>query len=158
MPMYCTRTLCTVHQTMTQQNKQHSQGVMVSSQLKDQLPDAVLNEEILASLDSSFVHIVIDKSIGSERIPLVGAFRSVLVDEKPELELKVELQQAFEFAALKSSIVVESFDVLRGEERVLTVTGPFIVPAARVQDLDHVTQTCVLMLQLERMVSRQVNG
>lgn len=122
--------------------------ILMSDALKGQLPE--LESEIADQLHGQYVHVVADRRIGGQQLPLAGLLRTVLFDTHPEIEFKVELSEAL--ATVKANdLSFEGFELQHGEETTLNIPGPFAVKAARLQEIDPTTQTCVLALQLHRV-------
>lgn len=121
--------------------------ILMSETLKGQLPE--LESEMAEQMQGQYVHVVADRRIAGQSLPLAGLLRTVLFDASPEIEFKVELSEAL--ATVKAEkLTFESFELEHGEE-TLQMPGPFTVKAARIQEIDAATQTCVLALQLQRV-------
>lgn len=120
----------------------------MSETLRGQLPE--LESDIAEQMHGNYVHVVADRRIGGQQVPLAGLLRTVLFDTQPEIEFKVELSEALA-TVQANDLVFEGFELQHGEETSLPMPGPFKVKAARIQEIDPVTQTCVLALQLQRV-------
>lgn len=119
----------------------------MSDALKGQLPE--LESDEIDHLSDQYVHVIIDRRVAGQKVPLVGLLRSVLFDLEPELDVKVELTEAL--AVVKArDLAIAGFELQHGEESTVEVPGPFTIKAARIEDINAQTQTCVLMLQLQR--------
>ena len=122
--------------------------ILMSDALRGQLPE--LESEMAEHMQGQYVHVVADRRIGGQQLPLAGLLRTVLFDTSPEIEFKVELAEAL--ATVKANdLSFGSFELQHGEETTLQMPGPFTVKAARIQEIDPMTQTCVLALQLQRV-------
>lgn len=121
--------------------------ILMSETLKGHLPE--LESDEIDQLSSQYVHVVVDRWVAGTQVPLTGLLRSVLFGLEPELDIKVELPEAL--AVVKAqNLVIAGFELQYGEESTVEVPGPFTVKAARIDDINAQTQTCVLMLQLQR--------
>jgi hypothetical protein len=121
--------------------------ILMSDALKGRLPE--LESEMVDQLQGQYVHVIADRHIGTQHLPLTGLLRTVLFDVHPEIEFKVELAEAL--ATVRANeLRFEKFELQHGEETTLEMPGPFTVKAARIQEIDPLTQTCVLALQLQR--------
>jgi len=119
----------------------------MSDTLKDHLPD--LESDVVDQLQDQYVHVVADRRIGAKSLPITGLLVSVLFDVQPEIEFKVELSEAL-ITVSANTLSFVSFELHHGETTV-PIPGPFIVKAARIQDIDALNQMCVLSLQLQRV-------
>ncbi len=121
--------------------------ILMSDALRGQLPE--LESDEIDQLSSQYVHVVVDRWVGQQQIPLIGLLKSVLFDLEPELEIKVELKEALSVVKARD-LRVEGFELQHGEDETVTVPGPFNIKAARIEDINAQMQTCVLSLQLLR--------
>lgn len=122
--------------------------ILMSEALRGQLPE--LESEMAEQLRGQYVHVLAARRVGGQQLPLVGLLRTVLFDTHPEIEFKVELSEAL--ATVKANdLSFDGFELQHGEETTLDIPGPFTVKAARIQEIDPATQTCVLALQLQRV-------
>lgn len=120
--------------------------ILMSDILKDQVPE--LESDAVDELQKQYVHVIADRRIGGQQVPIAGLLVAVLFDITPELEFRVELGEAL--ATVKAEqLSIHSFELQHGDVTV-PVPGPFMVKAARIQDVDVFNQTCVLSLQLQR--------
>lgn len=122
--------------------------ILMSDVLKGQLPD--LESEMAERMHAQYVHVIADRRIGGQQLPLAGLLRSVLFDANPEIEIKVELTEALK-TVKANDLRFESFELQHSDEETLPIPGPFTVKACRIQEIDAETQTCVLALQLQRV-------
>lgn len=127
--------------------KADTSRVLMSDVLKGQLPEHESN--IVDQLEAQYIHVVADRYISNQSKPLVGLLRTVLFDTSPEIEIKIEISEAL--ATVKAEqLVFNGFELQHGDE-TLQMPGPFNVKAARIQEIDPATQTCVLALHLGRV-------
>ncbi len=118
----------------------------MSDQLRGQVPG--LDDEQLDELTSDFVQVFGDRYFGEERSPMTGVLKTVLFDKEPEIEFTTALEQALASVS-KEGLRFEGFELHHGDTTV-PIPGPFRVKAARIHDIDHVRQTCVFALSLQR--------
>jgi hypothetical protein len=118
--------------------------VLMSESLRGTVPDL---EEGVAP-DVQFVIAIGHRKVGNKEEPLVGSLVGVLFDQKPEIEIKVTVEEAINVIEAQN-LSFEKFEMHHGE-RIFELVGPFSVSAARMQDFDVATQMCVLMLSLSR--------
>jgi hypothetical protein len=128
------------------QVKADNSRVLMSEALRGQLPD--LDDAGPAALEGSYVHAVVDATIGDKQTAFVGILRSVLFGDRPEIELRLQLEEAIAFAKA-SSPVVTAVHLLHGDEEV-ELAGPFTVVGLRLDDINAVEQLCVMSLGLQR--------
>lgn len=121
--------------------------VLMSDTLKDQVPD--VDPAALEELSAKYVHVIANRVVGGQLLPITGIMLSTLFDAKPEVELKVLVDDALDVIEAQNQYF-EGFELHHGT-RIVPMTGPFKVAAARIQEVDVKTQMCVLLLQLERM-------
>lgn len=119
---------------------------MMSDVLKGQIPE--LDDQHVDDIEEKYVHVVAERFVNNQRVPIAGLLQSVLFDVVPEIEIKVALQDALE-TANADGLSFGSFFITYGETKV-TLKGPFIVKAARIQDINETSQTCVIALCLNR--------
>lgn len=122
-------------------------NVLMSDVLKGNVAD--IDPDQLDELQGRYVLAVIDRTAQGQRVPITGIMLSVLFDLKPEIEVKVELNEALDLIEAKDQ-VINLIDLHHGE-RIVPLKGPFKVAAARIQEVDPKVQMCVLHLQLERV-------
>ncbi len=121
--------------------------ILMSDVLKDKVPE--LESDAVDELQNQYVHVVADRRIGGQQIPIAGLLVAVLFGAIPELDFKVELSEAL-ITVKADQLSINSFELQHGDVTV-PVPGPFYVKAARIQDIDVFNQTCVLSLQLQRV-------
>lgn len=125
--------------------------ILASKELVDQIPDAQIDDE-LERLASGMIMVVADRIVGKKQAPITGVLSSVLFDVKPEIEIKVNTDDAFDVVEAQEQHF-NTFE-LHKEERIVSLKGPFLVTAARIQEIDPKTSMCVLALQLERLTKK----
>lgn len=97
---------------------------------------------------TQFVIAIGHRKVGNKEEALVGSLVGVLYDQKPEVEMRVTIDEAI--AVIKAeSLSFDKFEFHYGDKD-FELVGPFTVAAARMQEFDVRTQMCVLMLSLQR--------
>ncbi len=127
--------------------KPNTSRILMSDVLKGQLPE--LESDAIDELHGQYVHVIADRFMNGAQLPLAGLLRTVLFDQAPEIEMKIELSEALK-TVKANDLRFDSFELQHGDEETLVMPGPFIVKAARIQEIDPTTQTCVLALHLQR--------
>lgn len=131
----------------------------MSDVLRGQIPELeeeVNDAELAAELDeASQQHIVVviqychDEN-ESKVETVVGIFKGIHVNEKPEVELRADVTTAFEILERRQLVRFLNFEVHHGEKTVFTLKGPYRPIAVRVDEINVVDQICTLGLHLER--------
>jgi hypothetical protein len=123
----------------------------MSDALRGRIPD-LEDQPVVAAAENGagYVHCTIN--VSNNEMPIVGLTCSALLCEKPELELKVMLDTAMDLAARKGDTVIESIE-LQHLDRKVTIDGPFMIVALRLQEIDARTQVCVLAMQLDAAIA-----
>lgn len=121
----------------------------MSEALRGALPD--LDEGVdVDPLVGEGVYVIADRSTGggTSNVPLTGVLRSILFDTCPEVEMRIELAEAFAVVQAHD-LVFRGFELHHGQATV-RLPGPFTVKAARIEEIDVQAQLCVLLLHLQR--------
>jgi hypothetical protein len=121
--------------------------VLMSEALRGQVAEELENEAAV-SLEHHAVTVVASIQLGDTKTAVVGLLRSVLFEAEPELEFRVQLDDALDVVAAQS-LQFLGFE-LHHSERVIETLGPFTVKGARIDDVDTLSQLCTLSLGLKR--------
>lgn len=121
--------------------------VLMSDVLKGQVPE--LEGEVPAAVVDRHVVVVIEKVVSNESTAVIGVLRGVLLGAEVELEFKCELKEALDILETKG-LSIGHFE-LHHDQRVLQVPGPFIVKAARLDEISPVDQLCALGLHMTKL-------
>jgi len=120
--------------------------ILVSDSLQGQVADVDPTEEFKNNLLIAVLSVLkSDKGVET----LVGSVASSLLDEHHELEIKVEMQEGFNFYRTWPHIVLAGYEIHRAEE-IVSFKGPLRVSAVRIQEIDPARQTCVLAMKLAK--------
>jgi hypothetical protein len=120
--------------------------ILMSDVLKGNVPE--LENETVEMSSGKAVIAVFSKVAGNKVEGMVGALRGVLFDVNPEIEVRVEVEEAFKVVRT-SNLQFQKFELHYGED-VIEVPGPFIVTAARIDAIDVFDHMCTLSLNLKR--------
>lgn len=129
--------------------KPNMSHVLMSETLKGQLP-GLDGDDPLVQFAGQAVYVIIDRRIGGQPLPLSGVLSSILFGAEPEVEVHVELSEAL-VTVKADNVQIVAIELHHGEETTVPVPGPFTVKAARIDDIDVATQSCILALQLQRV-------
>jgi len=131
--------------------KANPHHILMSDTLKGTVPE--FESDTVSEMRDKYIHVVADRRISGQQVPLVGLLRTVMFGESPEVEMKVEISDAI--ATIKAEqLFFEVFTFQHGDDDLL-LPGPFTVSAARIQEIDPITQTCILALGLQRIVKKR---
>jgi hypothetical protein len=121
--------------------------ILMSDILKGQVPE--LDGEHIDELRNKHITIVAGKTIGTKTESMVGILRGIHVGQEPEIEFRCEIKEALDIIEA-SQLSFSGFALHHGEDRIVQIPGPFIVKAARIDEISPVDQLCTLGLHLMR--------
>lgn len=131
--------------------EQEVSTILMSEALRGQVSEEIENEA--SAIEQNIVTTIVQVQIAAKKTAIVGILRSVLVENEPELEFKVQLDEALAlveaYRPLTEKIVVFGFELHHGE-RVIQVEGPFAIKGARVDEISPNDGMCILSLGLRR--------
>lgn len=140
MLMSCFVNWYTVHEMEMTADTSH---VLMSDALRGQVPG--LDGDVPAP-SAQHVIIIAERMIGDKSTPMVGVLRGVLLGVDPEIEFRCELKEALDVIEAQN-LSFGRFE-LHHAERIVHVPGPFIVKAARIDEISPSDQLCTLGLHL----------
>lgn len=127
--------------------KADTNHVLMSDVLKGQVPE-LEGEHPVDQLHGKHVIVITERVIGDKVDGMVGILRGLMLGENPEIEFRCDIKEAL--AILKAnSLSFNRFELHHGED-VVPVVGPFIVKAARIDEIVVQDQLCTLGLHLQR--------
>lgn len=127
--------------------KADTNHVLMSDVLKGQVPE-LEGEHPVDQLHGKHVIVITERVIGDKVDGMVGILRGLMLGENPEIEFRCDIKEAL--TILKSnSLSFNRFELHHGED-VVPVVGPFIVKAARIDEIVVQDQLCTLGLHLQR--------
>lgn len=124
--------------------------VLMSDVLRGQIP-ALEGEGSTDQLDGKHVVVVAQKVVGQKTEGLIGILRGALLGTDPEIELRIDLKEALEIIRAPG-LSFTGFELHHGEDLVIPIPGPFIVRAARIDEISAQDQLCTLGLHLVKQV------
>ena len=127
--------------------KAETSKVLMSEVLRGRVPEEIENEAA-QSIENGMVTVLIQVQRGPKRTSIPGILRSVLFEAEPELEAKVELDEALNIIEAKD-LQLLGFELHHGD-RVIQVPGPFWVKGTRIDEINPLDGMCLLMLGLKR--------
>lgn len=121
----------------------------MSDVLKGQVPE--FDEEPSGDQHNAAKHVILiaEKVTGGRTSGMVGVLRGILLGIDPEIEFRVELKEALDILQA-NNLVFTRFELHYGEDIVVPIPGPFIVKAARIDEISPVDQLCTLGLHLTK--------
>jgi len=126
----------------------NNSSILMSDTLKGHVP--ALEEEPLPEDPLAGEHVVViaAKRVANQRDAIVGILRSVLFDVDPEIEFRIQLSEAMDIIEAPG-ISFDGFELHHGE-RIIKMGGPYLVKAARIDDISSKDQMCTLGLHLKK--------
>lgn len=128
--------------------KADNDRVLMSEALRGQVPELEGEAQVPAELVLNAVTVVAEKRIGDKVTAMVGVLRGVLLGSEPEIEFRCALDEALDVLEA-SQLSFGGFELHRGD-RVVQIKGPFLVKAARLDEIVPGDQLCTLGLHLAR--------
>ena len=125
--------------------KVNTDRVLMSDTLRGMLPE--IDEEIELA-KKKHVIVVGQMLIGPKSQGVTGILRGVLFGASPEIEIRMQLDEALN--------IIQSPDVsfgkfeLHHDERIVDMPGPFLILAARIDEISVSDQMCTLGLHLKK--------
>ena len=122
--------------------------ILMSDSLKDVFREEDPFDDVEKAEDK-FVIIALDHIVDGKRIePILGTLVSFLLDQSPEVEVKVSIATAFSiFKSMAQQNHVNELQLHHGEDQI-SLEGPYLIEAIRMQDINAAAQTCVLAMKL----------
>jgi len=126
----------------------------MSDVLRGQVPalDDTVAEVSVEELGNQHVLLVAEKVTGAKVTGVVGILRGALLGPDPEIEFRCEIEEALNIMEAPN-LSFNKFE-LHHDKRIVPVTGPFIVKAARIDEINVQDQLCTLGLHLARKAQR----
>lgn len=122
--------------------------VLMSEVLRGQVP-SLEGEHPVDQLAHQHVVVIAEKVVGGKAEGMVGILRGILLGTDPEIEFRAELREALEILKA-TNLSFNRFELHLGESLVVPIPGPFIVKAARIDEISPSDQLCTLGLHLSR--------
>lgn len=122
--------------------------VMMSEALKGQIPIIDDENALFEQAQEKLVIVVAEKLSSNKSTAVVGALRGLLLGADPEIEFRCELGEALSIIE-EQSLVFNNFELRHGERKI-KLPGPFVIKAARIDEISALDQMCTLGLHLSR--------
>lgn len=129
--------------------------VLMSDVLRGNVPeleDAVEDASEKQVAEYHAVIVLAQKSIKDPNRPppqpFAGILRGVLFGLEPEIEFRVEMKEAMDIIEAPD-LSFDGFELHHGE-RIIKMPGPFIIKAARIDEISPQEQLCTLGLHLKK--------
>lgn len=127
--------------------------ILMSDSLRDSLKESNPFQD--EPQVEKYVIIALDRVVGTQSSSIVGSLSSILFDSHIELEMQVTVDDAMiVIKSLNSENYVKEIQ-LHHDVEVVTVTGPYVIDAARLQDFKPALKSCVLALKLSNYNAAQ---
>lgn len=120
--------------------------VLMSDALRGVVPE-LEGEERPEPPQGKHVVVIAQKVVGSKQEGLVGVLRGVHLGAEPEIEFRIDLSEALGLISAQNLSFV-NFELHHGESTVVKIPGPFIVKAARIDEISPAEQLCTIGLHL----------
>ena len=127
--------------------KPKTSNVLMSDVLQGQIADFD-GEQFIDASSKQHVLVVAEKVIGPTRSGLVGILRGIHFDVEPEIGIRLALTEALDIVEA-SGLWFQKIELHHGE-RVVPIGGPYIVKAARIEEISPADQLCTLSLHLKK--------
>lgn len=121
--------------------------ILMSDVLKGQVPE-LEGEVPVDPFRGKHVIVIAQKTVGTKQEGVIGILRGVLFDVEPEIELRIDLKEALDIVE-GHNLSFNKFE-LHHDQRVVELPGPFVVKAARIDDISVLDQLCTVSLHLKR--------
>lgn len=121
--------------------------LLMSDSLRGHVPE-LEDEQQVVPTDADPVSVVISAQFGQKATAIVGLLRGVLFGTDPELEVRLQLDEALDVVS-SPNFAFLGFAVHHGDREV-KVMGPFLVTAVRIDDVNANEGLCTLSFGLKR--------
>lgn len=130
--------------------KVDNERVLMSEALRGQVPELDGGDpEFRRELMQKVVTVIAERRVGDKATAMVGVLRGVLLGSEPEIEFRCDLTEAMDVLEAQQ-LTFGSFELHYGE-RVVQIKGPFVVKAARLDEITLDDPLCTLGLHLARL-------
>lgn len=118
--------------------------------MSDSLRESMGNDDIFKeeSQKDSFIIVALDRTVAGQSSSVVGVLSSILLDRHIEIEMRISIEDALQTVkSLSEENCVNEVQLHHGDE-VVSITGKYVIDAARVQDINSSLKVCVLAMKL----------
>ena len=123
--------------------------VLMSEVLRGQVPELEGDQQLDPLAAAKHVVVIAEKVVGNKVEGMVGILRGILLGAAPEIEFRADLKECLEILKT-SSLTFSKIELHYGEEIVVPIVGPFIVKAARIDEISPADGLCTLGLHLTK--------
>ena len=123
--------------------------VLMSDVLKGQVPELEGEHPVDQMHAATQVILIAEKIVGGKTEGMVGILRGLLLGQDPEIEFRTDLKEAL-FILKANQLSFTKFEIHYGEDIVVPIPGPFVVKAARIDEISPADQLCTLGLHLTK--------
>src|SRR3990167_7159243 len=116
--------------------------VLMSDALRGQIPE-LEGEERPDPFEGKHVVVVAQKIVGQKESGLIGVLRGIHLGDEPEIEFRIDLTEALGLVQAQN-LSFGGFELHHGESTVVKIPGPFIVKAARIDEISPADQLCTI--------------
>lgn len=132
------------------QVRPNTSRVMMSDVLKGSIPD--IEDDVPDAGQQGTQHVVVIAAKRAankpEPTPIVGILRGVMFGVDPQVEFRVQLSDALDIIE-QPNVSFDGFELHHGE-RIIKMPGPFLITAARIDEIIVQDQMCTLGLHLKK--------
>lgn len=128
--------------------KAKTDHILMSEVLRGQVPEL---EGVHPVEQTEIKHVVLicERVIAGNVDGMVGILRGILLGQDPEIEFRADLRESLEILRA-SNLIFNRFELHYGEDVVIPIPGPFIVKAARIDEISPTDHLCTLGLHLTK--------
>jgi hypothetical protein len=120
--------------------------ILMNDSLKEVFGD---NDPFPEKEEVQFIIVALDRFINGIRSePIMGTLVSFLLDKSPEIEIMLSITDGMECIRAMGSVNQINEVQLHHGENLVSLEGPYEIEAMRMQDINPVSQTCVLSMKL----------
>jgi hypothetical protein len=116
--------------------------ILASKELLEQVPEL---SQIRDVMDELLLVYMKDRNSSLE---ITGPAASVLVSSAPELEIKMNIADAYAVLENKDSISIDSIKMAH-KKKLINIDGNYYIDAAKILDINVDSQTCILAVGLK---------
>lgn len=124
----------------------NTERVLMSEVLMGQVPE-LEGEERPDTLEGKHVIVIAEKYVGATKTGLIGVLRGIHLGVEPEIEFRIDLSEALGIMSA-TALTFGGFELHHEQKVAVSIPGPFIVKACRVDEIDPGTQLCTIGLHL----------
>lgn len=128
--------------------KADTDRVLMSEALRGQVPELDGEAQVTSELLGRTVTVIADKRIGDTKTAMIGVLRGIQLGAEVEIEFRCDLGEALDVLEAQQ-LSFGGFELHHGD-RIVPIKGPFLVKAARLDEIVFDEPLCTLGLHLAR--------